>query len=574
MKKLLSFIMSLALVTSVLVLTPTQVSAVSISSFTDVSTYLPEYENPLRYIVEEKEILNGTSTTTFNPSAAITRSEVIVALCRVFNVDLSEHSSKSNPFTDVPSDAYYLDHVKWAYYEGIINGTSETQFSPLVPMQRQGICLVFVRFCDLLEIDLPIVNSKTYRFTDNTSIGSLYKPSVYRMYWAGIISGGDNGNFFPEDSMLRIHFCKLLYNYYDPETPDFATIFIDNVTTTSIKVTWISDHIGSYEIRINNGVWRVVNGSTYTFTGLTAGTGYSIQVRSRMSYPKTYLYSDIDNIYQTTLYKYELIVKSYFDKGYKARYGESNGESKDFIESVMDSVASRYYDMFELHIASHYALSYTSALDTCKGTVNENNIDDWCTCGQKHHALFNTSKDTYPTISDYFTNYAPISNENKRRTTYACWSGHKIISYTNSPTNEKNDYTNRSFSSGTLRHIYMINLLNDTETLPNHNNKTERQVFTKRILMHELNHQIGAPDHYHETIDGTDTGICKNSLENGSGFCSSTICNSTFHTTNRPESCIMNDIWEVICDINSDNIICEGCQDDIREHLEANNKNN
>ena len=169
-RRLFSFVLALVCVSSVFVSTTRQVTAANVNSFTDISEYMPEYENPLRYIVEEKEILNGTSATTFNPSAAVTRSEVIVALCRVFDVDLSEHSSKANPFSDVPSDAYYIDHVKWAYYEDIIDGTSATQFSPLVPMQRQGICLVFVCFCDFLDIDLPIINDRYYRFTDNASI--------------------------------------------------------------------------------------------------------------------------------------------------------------------------------------------------------------------------------------------------------------------------------------------------------------------------------------------------------------------------------------------------------------------
>lgn len=33
-------------------------------------------------------------------------------------------------FTDVPSDAYYADAVKWAVAEGITTGTSDTTFSP------------------------------------------------------------------------------------------------------------------------------------------------------------------------------------------------------------------------------------------------------------------------------------------------------------------------------------------------------------------------------------------------------------------------------------------------------------
>ena len=196
MKKVMIYTFSLFMLTSVLLLYQEPITATNIDSFTDIDYYMPEYENSLRFVVEQYGVLNGTSSTTFSPSDPITRCDVIVALCRVFNVDISEHSNKANPFTDVPSDAYYINQVKWVYYEGIVNGTSATQFSPLVPMQRQGLCLVFVRFCDHFGISLPASESSQFKFTDDASIGSLYKSSVYIMYRAGIINGGDNGNFF------------------------------------------------------------------------------------------------------------------------------------------------------------------------------------------------------------------------------------------------------------------------------------------------------------------------------------------------------------------------------------------
>lgn len=34
------------------------------------------------------------------------------------------------PFTDVPEDSWYSFYVRWAYYEGIINGRTETKFDP------------------------------------------------------------------------------------------------------------------------------------------------------------------------------------------------------------------------------------------------------------------------------------------------------------------------------------------------------------------------------------------------------------------------------------------------------------
>ncbi|MFR6436463.1 MAG: S-layer homology domain-containing protein [Peptoniphilaceae bacterium] len=39
-------------------------------------------------------------------------------------------SEEHLPFTDVPEDSWYSSYVRWAYYEGIINGRTETKFDP------------------------------------------------------------------------------------------------------------------------------------------------------------------------------------------------------------------------------------------------------------------------------------------------------------------------------------------------------------------------------------------------------------------------------------------------------------
>ena len=77
---------------------------------------------------------------------------------------------------------------------------------------------------------------------------------------------------------------------------------------------------------------------------------------------------------------------------------------------------------------------------------------------------------------------------------------------------------------------------------------------SKGILMHELNHQYGAPDHYHEIIDeGTPYERCR-----GGEMCS--ICG----TNKRPKTCIMNNSR---IDITAESVICQSCKADIYVHL-------
>ena len=45
----------------------------------------------------------------------------------------------TNPFTDVKAGKYYTDAVIWAFEKKITNGTSETTFEPDAPVTREQI---------------------------------------------------------------------------------------------------------------------------------------------------------------------------------------------------------------------------------------------------------------------------------------------------------------------------------------------------------------------------------------------------------------------------------------------------
>ena len=84
------------------------------------------YEKAVLWAVENG-ITNGTSATTFRPEAVCTRAQIVTFLWRF--MDMPE-ADTTNPFTDVPEDAYYMDAVLWAVENGITNGTSATTFRP------------------------------------------------------------------------------------------------------------------------------------------------------------------------------------------------------------------------------------------------------------------------------------------------------------------------------------------------------------------------------------------------------------------------------------------------------------
>jgi len=75
----------------------------------------------------ENGITVGTSATTFSPELTCSRAHIVTFLWRAAN---SPSARTVNPFTDVATDAYYIDAVLWAVKHKITAGTTLSTFSP------------------------------------------------------------------------------------------------------------------------------------------------------------------------------------------------------------------------------------------------------------------------------------------------------------------------------------------------------------------------------------------------------------------------------------------------------------
>ncbi|WP_303804440.1 DNRLRE domain-containing protein [Ruminococcus flavefaciens] len=219
-------------------------------------------------------------------------------------------------------------------------------------------------------------------------------------------------------------------------------------------------------------------------------------------------------------------VYSYFDDGYSVYYGESRVDSVNRLNGYLSEISKRYYDLLGLTVLFDGASYYNSPIDICKGTVTSSNIDTLC----NHAGTIHTDRpEVISSFSSSFLGSNTITN--------ILWSDHRIKSIA---TNGTINY-NRSCSSGTS--IIMIE----------RSGTNVRDRDSKGVLMHELNHQYGARDHYHELADINDPNSCK----------FKDIC-SDCGTNPRPSTCIM---YQSRIDIANTNVICSECQADILSHL-------
>ena len=94
------------------------------------------YEDAVEWAVENG-ITEGTDATHFSPEGICTRAQAVTFLWRA--VGSPAPKSSTMPFTDVKSGVYYFDAVLWAVENGIVKGTSVTEFSPNMNCSRAQI---------------------------------------------------------------------------------------------------------------------------------------------------------------------------------------------------------------------------------------------------------------------------------------------------------------------------------------------------------------------------------------------------------------------------------------------------
>ena len=169
--------------------------------------------------VVSRGLLNGTSETTFSPNTGMTRGMFVTALGRLAGVDPADY--QSGKFTDVKADAYYAPYVNWAAKTGIVSGTTDTTFAPDTNINREQMAVIMKNYAVKLGYTVPKA-LEAVTFADNASISSWAKEAVKSMQQAGILAGKTNNRFDPAGTATRAEVATVLWRFVeiiiDPQT--------------------------------------------------------------------------------------------------------------------------------------------------------------------------------------------------------------------------------------------------------------------------------------------------------------------------------------------------------------------
>ena len=135
-----------------------------------------------------------------------------------------DDKSHALPFTDLGENQWYESAVRYAFTHDIMEGMSETKFSPNTSLTRAEAVQVLYN----LEGQPAVSDSTT--FPD--LVEEWYKPAIAWAEQTGVVDGYEDGTFRPGQPVNRMEFAQMLYNYaqykgYDLTAQGDLTAFPD-----------------------------------------------------------------------------------------------------------------------------------------------------------------------------------------------------------------------------------------------------------------------------------------------------------------------------------------------------------
>ncbi|MBQ6677935.1 MAG: S-layer homology domain-containing protein [Clostridia bacterium] len=158
--------------------------------------------------VYENGIMKGTSDTEFSPDGTLTRAMCVTILHRVAGEPTVNVKLK---FTDVAPGEYYEKPVIWAFARGIVKGRTENEFVPDGTITRAEFATILYRYMNSAKLILP--ETKNASPSDAAKIESYAKGPVETLYTAEVIAGKGGGVFDPDNNVTRAETAAMIERF-------------------------------------------------------------------------------------------------------------------------------------------------------------------------------------------------------------------------------------------------------------------------------------------------------------------------------------------------------------------------
>ncbi|NQX69040.1 S-layer homology domain-containing protein [Paenibacillus alba] len=154
-----------------------------------------------------KQLVNGTSATTFEPERSVTRAEFTTLLVRALKLTGTGQPS----FADVKSSDWYAEAIAIAVKAGVVNGESEAVFDPNAQITREEMVTMMMRAYAVTHGSQPTGHANTV-FTDESQFSSWAAAFVNQAAELHLVQGRQDGIFEPQGITSRAEAAQVIYN--------------------------------------------------------------------------------------------------------------------------------------------------------------------------------------------------------------------------------------------------------------------------------------------------------------------------------------------------------------------------
>lgn len=178
-------------------------------TFTDIKSFAWA-QNQIE-VLASKGIINGTSETTFNPQADITRADFMVLLVKALDLSATVDSN----FADIPANAYYYKQTGIAKKLGITTGVGDNKYNPTAKITRQDMMVLITKALIVSgKISSEATADAIANYNDKNQVASYAVNGVATLVKEGIVVGSNN-TINPKGNASRAELAAIVYKIYN-----------------------------------------------------------------------------------------------------------------------------------------------------------------------------------------------------------------------------------------------------------------------------------------------------------------------------------------------------------------------
>lgn len=165
------------------------------------------YYNAVKF-VHKAGLMNGVSDSKFSPDTGMTRAMFVTVLGRLTGVDKLHRGVMT--FSDVEEGQWYTDSVKWAAINGLVEGYGDGTFGINDPVTIEQAAVILARYA---RRSGGVSYDMESRYTDMDDISDWAMGPMSWVTYEGIYTGYDGGQLRPKQNAPRALVAQMLYNY-------------------------------------------------------------------------------------------------------------------------------------------------------------------------------------------------------------------------------------------------------------------------------------------------------------------------------------------------------------------------